>query len=39
MMKSSVKRVGALIAAAVMVCAIFVGCGSLNMILPLLMVH
>lgn len=28
MMKSSVKRVGALIAAAVMVCAIFVGCGS-----------
>lgn len=28
MMKSSVKKIGALVAAAVMVCAIFVGCGS-----------
>lgn len=28
MMKSSVKKIGALLVAAVMVCAIFVGCGS-----------
>ena len=28
MMKSSVKKIGALVAAAVTVCAIFVGCGS-----------